>query len=145
MACELDIWSLCDIVPLSSVPLKNYHKDDDENGIPRCPLGTSSSSPQCSGGVDKDFTIVPDANYYMISPLYRHRVSDVANKVLLAHLERYNMEDGLPVAPEARELDLSEFGNQVRSGERGPRSKVTSKVLGQSDETSSNSSLRSAR
>ena len=42
-----------DIVPLSSVPLKNYHKDDDTNGNPRCPLGTDSASAQCTGGVDK--------------------------------------------------------------------------------------------
>ena len=58
-----------DRVPLASVPLKNYHRDDDTDGNPRCPLGTATASRQCTGGVDKDFTIVPDANYYMIRPL----------------------------------------------------------------------------
>ncbi|GMH95247.1 hypothetical protein TrST_g1348 [Triparma strigata] len=108
-----------DIVPLSRVPLKNYHKDDDEEGNPRCPLGTASSSPQCTGGVDKDFTIVPDGSYWMLWPLYRHKVSDVANKITLAHLKRYNMENGLPVAPEARRLDLKEFGNQFNNFNAG--------------------------
>ena len=62
---------------------------------------------------------MPDANYWMISPLYRHKISGVANKALLGHLKRFNMENGLPVAPEARKLDLAEFGNQFNNFNAG--------------------------
>ena len=101
-----------DRVPLASKPISNYHNDDDATGHPQCP-------PVCTGGVDRDFTIVPDGNYYMIKPFYMHKVSGIANKVCLAHLKRYNMERGFPVAPEARELDLSEFGNQYNNFNAG--------------------------
>ncbi len=108
-----------DAVPLSSVPMKNYRKDDDEDGNPLCPLGHGDTPGKCTGGVDKDFTIVPDANFFMIRTLYLHRISDIGNKALLAHLKRYNMEHGLPVAPEARKLDLTEFGNQFNNFNAG--------------------------
>jgi len=48
-----------------------------------------------------------------------YKVSGVANKALLAHLKRYNMEHGMPVAPEARKLDLEEFGNQFNNFNAG--------------------------
>ena len=55
----------------------------------------------------------------MIRTLYMHHVSDVGNKALLAHLKRYNMEHGLPVAPEMRRLSLVEAGNQFNNFNAG--------------------------
>jgi len=104
-------------VPLASVPLQNWHKDDGPDGAPNCPLGPKE--PACTGGVDHDFTIVPDLNFYMIRPFYMHKVSWFANKALLAHLKRYNMQNGMPVAPEARRIDNTEFGNQFNNFNAG--------------------------
>ena len=87
-----------DIVPPGRFPLQQYHRDDDANGVPNCPLGPKS--PACTGGVDFDFTIVPDGAWYTIKPFFMHKVSDIATKLLLAHLKRYNMFHGFPVAPE---------------------------------------------
>ena len=51
-----------------------------------------------------------DANWYMIRPLYLHTVDRLANKFTLAHLKGYNMEDGVPVAPEGRDSNFTLFG-----------------------------------
>ena len=48
-----------------------------------------------------------------------HKVSAIANKAFLAHLKRYNMENGLPVAPEMRRLSLVEAGNQFNNFNAG--------------------------
>ena len=51
-----------------------------------------------------------DGNWYMIRPLYLHTVDRLANKFTLAHLKGYNMEDGVPVAPEGRDSNFTLFG-----------------------------------
>lgn len=65
------------------------------------------------------FAIVPDGNWYMIRPLYLHNVDGLANKFTLAHLKLYNMEWGIPVAPEARQSDFSMFGDQYNNFNAG--------------------------
>ena len=82
------------------------------NGVANCPLGPKS--PACTGGVDKDFTIVPDGAWYTIKPFFMHQVSDIATKLTLAHLKGYNMFHGFPVAPEAPKL--ISLGKGARSG-----------------------------
>ena len=52
----------------------------------------------------------PDANWYMIRALYLHTVDMLANKFTLAHLKGYNMENGVPVAPEGRDSNFTLFG-----------------------------------
>jgi len=49
-----------------------------------------------------NFAVTPDANWYMLRPLYLHSVDGLANKFTLAHLLKYNLEWGIPVAPETR-------------------------------------------
>ena len=48
-----------------------------------------------------------------------HKVSDIATKITLAHLKRYNMFHGFPVAPEALNLEGHEFGNQFNNFNAG--------------------------
>ena len=55
----------------------------------------------------------------MIRPLYVHNVERLANKFLLAHLKHYNMQWGIPVAPEGRQIDFSLFGDQYSNFNAG--------------------------
>jgi hypothetical protein len=65
------------------------------------------------------FAFVPDGNWYMLRPLYQHHVDDLANKFTLRHLKKYNMEWGIPVAPEARNSDRTLFGDQYNNFNAG--------------------------
>jgi len=104
-----------DIIPLATRAMKNYHLDDDSKGLPQCPL-----SPKCTGkGLDKDFSIVPDGNFFTLRPFYRHKISGFATKAFLAHLKRYNMNSGFPVAPEAYDYENNQFGNQFNNFNAG--------------------------
>ena len=66
-----------------------------------------------------NFGIVPDGNWFMIRGLYQHNIDGLANKFTLAHLKKYNLELGVPVAPEARRLDFSLFGDQYSNFNAG--------------------------
>ena len=43
----------------------------------------------------------------------------MANKFSLAHLKGYNMEDGVPVAPEGRNTDFTRFGDKYSNFNAG--------------------------
>ena len=43
----------------------------------------------------------------------------LANKFTLAHLKTYNMEAGVPVAPEARDSDYQRFGDKFSNFNAG--------------------------
>ena len=60
-----------------------------------------------------------DGNWYSIRPLYLHTVDRLANKFTLAHLKTYNMEAGVPVAPEARDSDYQRFGDKFSNFNAG--------------------------
>jgi hypothetical protein len=47
------------------------------------------------------FTSTPDTNYYAIRGMYNCHVGRDANRCALAHLKRYNLKWGIPIAPEA--------------------------------------------
>ena len=66
-----------------------------------------------------NFGIVPDGNWFMIRGLYKHIIDGLANNFTLGHLKRYNMEAGVQVAPEARRIDFSLFGNQYSNFNAG--------------------------
>lgn len=69
---------------------------------------------------ENDFAIAPDTNWLMIRGLYLHGVDAIGNKVLLTHLKKYNMEWGIPVAPEARSYpDWKLFGDQYSNFNAG--------------------------
>ena len=59
-----------------------------------------------------NFMVTPDANWYMLRGLFLHQVDALAVKFTLAHLKRYNMEWGLPVAPETRRMNFALHGDQ---------------------------------
>lgn len=66
------------------------------------------------------FSVVPDANWFMIRALYLHNVDSLANKFTLDHLTKYNMEwGGIPVAPEGRDSDFKLFGDQYSNFNAG--------------------------
>jgi len=66
------------------------------------------------------FSVVPDANWFMIRALYLHQVDRLANKFTLAHLKRYNTEwGGIPVAPEGRDDKFQLFGDQYSNFNAG--------------------------
>lgn len=66
-----------------------------------------------------NFAVVPDGNWYMIRPLYIHNVDGLANKFTLAHLKSYNMEGGVPVAPEGRDSNYSLSGDKYSNFNAG--------------------------
>ena len=84
-------------VPLTTIALKDF---PDQNIV-------------------NSFAVAPVANWYMIRGLYLHTVDALANKFTLAHLKKYNMEWGMPVAPEARHKDWTMFGDQYSNFNAG--------------------------
>lgn len=62
-----------------------------------------------------NFAVTPDANWYMLRGLYRQQVVALANKFTLSHLKNYNMEWGIPVAPETRRMNFKMHGAGVRA------------------------------
>ena len=60
-----------------------------------------------------NFAVTPDANWYMLRGLYVHSVTDLANKLTLEHLKKYNMEWGIPVAPETRRMNFALHGDRA--------------------------------
>ena len=66
-----------------------------------------------------NFHSVPDGNWFMIRGLYMHNVDALANKFTLAHLKSYNMEWGIPVAPESRRMDNSLAGDEYSNFNAG--------------------------
>jgi hypothetical protein len=66
-----------------------------------------------------NFAVTPDANWYMLRGLYRHTVDALANKFTLAHLKKYNIEMGVPVAPETRRMNFAPHGDQYSNFNAG--------------------------
>merc|ERR1712232_291860 len=82
-------------VPLTCVAKKDW---------PKGPVDPNSAS--------YNFMVTPDANWYMLRALYNKNVDAIANKFTLAHLKKYNMEWGIPVAPETRRMNYEMHGDQ---------------------------------
>ena len=70
-------------------------------------------------GADYNFAVTPDANFFMLRGLYHQNIVGTANRFALQHLKRYNMEWGIPVAPEARRMDFSMHGDQYSNFNAG--------------------------
>jgi len=66
-----------------------------------------------------NFMVTPDANWYMLRALYMHTVDGLANKFTLDHLKNYNMEWGIPVAPETRRMNYELHGDQYSNFNAG--------------------------
>ena len=73
-------------------------------------------------GVDYVFVVTPDTNWYAIRGMYMHHVGEAANTCALGHLKEYNMEWGIPVAPESYDLvgnNLNPWGDQYSNFNAG--------------------------
>lgn len=93
--------------------MANEWMDDSVKGFyGDVPLTTIALQDFDSQDIVNSFAVVPDSNWYMIRGLYMHNIDRLANKFTLAHLKKYNMEWGIPVAPEGRHKDFSLFGDQ---------------------------------
>eukprot|EP01052_Picozoa_sp_SAG31_P040552 SAG31_NODE_5899_length_2265_cov_1.992151_1_plen_196_part_00 len=56
----------------------------------------------------------------MLRALYLHKVDELANKLTLGHLTKYNMAwGGIPVAPEGRNTEFELFGDQYSNFNAG--------------------------
>ena len=90
------------------VEMAEHWLDDSEKGFNSWVPLTSRAR---QDWLDNDFAITPGANWLMIRPLYIHSVDRLANKFTLRHLTRYNMQGGVPVAPESRNLEFAMRGD----------------------------------
>ena len=63
--------------------------------------------------------LISDSNWYVIRALYLHTVDFFANKFTIAHLKGYNMENGIPVAPEGRDSSYQLFGDSYSNFNAG--------------------------
>jgi hypothetical protein len=52
------------------------------------------------------FTVTPDTAWFAMHGMYKHHVGTNANKCAIGHLKGYNVEWGIPVAPEARNINF---------------------------------------
>lgn len=62
---------------------------------------------------------LPDTNYYAILGMYHCHVGRHANQIAQAHLKRYNMHWGIPIAPEAWSKQLAPWGDQFSNFNAG--------------------------
>jgi len=65
------------------------------------------------------FTSTPDTNYYAIMGMYNSHVGRNANICALAHLKGYNMNWGIPIAPEAWSKEPAPWGDQYSNFNAG--------------------------
>ena len=66
-----------------------------------------------------EFASTPDTNYYAIIGMYNSHVGRAANKCALAHLKGYNMNWGIPIAPEAWSTEPAPWGDQYSNFNAG--------------------------
>ena len=108
-----------------TVDMANYWIDDPTVGfagkVPlTCVAKTSWPTPLPDpDAAEYNFAITPDANWYMLRGLYSKQIDKIANKYTLRHLREYNMEWGIPVAPETRKMDWSLHGDQYSNFNAG--------------------------
>ena len=65
------------------------------------------------------FTSTPDTNYYAILGMYNCHVGRNTNQIALAHLKKYNMHWGIPIAPEAWSKVPAPWGDQYSNFNAG--------------------------
>lgn len=65
------------------------------------------------------FAFTPDTNWFAIRGMYEHHVGSNANKCALGHLKNYNLEWGIPVAPEALNINGDPWGDEYSNFNAG--------------------------
>ncbi|ARN56162.1 hypothetical protein STSP1_00535 [Sedimentisphaera salicampi] len=65
------------------------------------------------------FAFTPDTNWFAITGMYEHHACKNANTCTLGHLKNYNIEWGIPVAPEALDINGDPWGDQYSNFNAG--------------------------
>lgn len=76
------------------------------------------------------FTYTPDTNWWAICGMYEHHVGSNANKCALGHLKNYNVEWGIPVAPESRGINGRPWGDEYSNFNAGKILLIIEGILG---------------
>ena len=76
------------------------------------------------------FTVTPDTNWWAIRGMYKHHVGNNANICTLGHLKGYNIEWGIPVAPEARDINFDPWGDEYSNFNAGKILLIIEGILG---------------
>lgn len=66
-----------------------------------------------------NFAAAPDIGWYSIAGMYKHHVGSNANICGLGHLKNYNLEWGIPVAPESYDSGFGIWGDQYSNFNAG--------------------------
>lgn len=69
--------------------------------------------------ISHNFTSTPDTNYYALIGMYKSNVGRNANICALAHLKKYNLNWGIPIAPEAWDIKPNPWGDQYSNFNAG--------------------------
>jgi hypothetical protein len=91
---------------------------DDVNGF-FTEVAPSTRALKDWAGVSDVFTITPDTCWWALRGMYLHHVGTNVNQLALNHLKGYNMEWGLPVAPEALDINFDPWGDQYSNFNAG--------------------------
>ena len=79
---------------------------------------------------NKNFFITPDTNYFALHGMYKSGVYEHANSLTLTHLKDYNMNWGVPCAPEAVNENYEFHGDQYSNFNAGKILLILENMLG---------------
>ena len=80
--------------------------------------------------LNKNFFITPDTNYFGLYGMYKSGIYDRANFLTLNHLKDYNMQWGVPCAPEAVNENYEFHGDQYSNFNAGKILLILEGMLG---------------
>lgn len=84
------------------IEMTNEWTMDSIKGFNHPDCNPSAGARQMEEQWDDFFTTAPDIAWYMYKPLFKHHLYEEGNYLTIKHLKQYNMEWGVPVAPESR-------------------------------------------
>lgn len=105
--------------PESWAKLMTDHWAVDEVAGFNSPVPPSLVALQDIDHVFPDFASAPDLAWYSIMGMYDRHVGKNANVMGLGHLKKYNLEWGIPVAPESYDSDWGIWGDQYSNFNAG--------------------------
>ena len=97
--------------------VEEWALDSEKGFFWKVPLSTTAKKD--FDRISKDFSSTPDTNYYALLGMYKSNVGRNANICALAHLKKYNMNWGIPIAPEAWSIEPEPWGDQYSNFNAG--------------------------
>jgi len=107
---------------------EHWATDDVDGFYTEVPLGTRALKDWA--GVSTVFTITPDTCWWAIRGMYLHHVGTNANHCALGHLKGYNLEWGIPVAPEALDINFDPWGDHYSNFNAGKLLLILEGIVG---------------